>query len=30
VAGFVLVAAAITVLSALHYIGHAARVINQS
>ena len=27
--GFVLLAAAITVLSALHYLGHAARVINQ-
>jgi cardiolipin synthase len=29
VQAFVLVAAAITVLSALHYLGHAARVINQ-
>jgi cardiolipin synthase len=27
---FVMVSAAITVLSALHYIGHAARVINQN
>ena len=30
VGAFVTVAAAITVLSALHYIGHAARVINQN
>jgi cardiolipin synthase len=29
VQGFVLLAAVITVLSALHYLGHAARVINQ-
>lgn len=29
VQAFVMVAAAITVLSALHYLGHAARVINQ-
>jgi hypothetical protein len=29
VQAFVLVTAAITVLSALHYLGHAARVINQ-
>jgi cardiolipin synthase len=29
VRGFVLLAAVITVLSALHYLGHAARVINQ-
>jgi cardiolipin synthase len=29
VQGFVLLAAAVTVLSALHYLGHAARVINQ-